>query len=758
MANKILIKSKINAAGAPAVDDATLAEIALNTFDGKLYAGTNLGADDIAVGADSKEVSWVGAPIQAAGDLDNAFAERSDTKLATSQAIYDYVNSVTGLGSSVDLASEVTGTLPVTNGGTGAATLTNGGILLGSGDGAITAMPILADGAMIVGDGSTDPIAESGGTLRASIGLGDLATEDTINNGDWSGTDLTVANGGTGASTASGARTALGVAIGSDVMAYDATMLVDGDIGGSVQAQDAVLDDLSALDVIADNEVMVGTGAGTYANESGDTLRTSLGLAIGSDVQAYDAQLADVAGLAVTNGGFIVGNGSNFVLESGSTARNSLSLGTGNSPTFTNLTLSGNLDVAGALTDINTTDVTVEDNQIYLGVPGGMVKDAVAWARSSSTITVTSGAHGFATGEEILVLGAGNAAVPDGVYTITVSDAGEFTFTTSDTGAASGTLYHSKDDLTDSTETDSGMFVPGTAMHYVKFNSSNLWEFSEGIDAPSLVLDTALAVAEGGTGATSASAARTALGVAIGSDVQAYDAQLADVAGLAVTDSGFIVGNGSNFVLESGSTARTSLGLGTGAVLDTAAIADAGTGLATADQIHTFVTGLGYSTTDGTVTSIAAGDGFSFTTITGSGTIAVDGHLQDLDALGAVSSTVDQFMVSTGAGAWAYETPSSVRSTLGLVIGTNVQAEDAVLTDLSALSAVAENEFIVGTGAGTYAHESGSTARTSMGLGTAAVMAGPAGTIVGHDDEQTLSNKTIANPTFTTTTFEGGTY
>jgi hypothetical protein len=43
------------------------------------------------------------------------------------------------------------------------------------------------------------------------------------------------------------------------------------------------------------------------------------------------------------------------------------------------------------------------------------------------------------------------------------------------------------------------------------------------------------------------------------------DAQLQDIAGLATTDSGFIVGDGSNFVLESGATARTSLGLGTAA-------------------------------------------------------------------------------------------------------------------------------------------------------------------------------------------------
>ena len=62
---------------------------------------------------------------------------------------------------------------------------------------------------------------------------------------------------------------------------------------------------------------------------------------------------------------------------------------------------------------------------------------------------------------------------------------------------------------------------------------------------------------------SSASSARTNLGLAIGTDVQAYDAQLADIAGLSPTDSNFIVGNGSNFVLESGATARTSLGLGT---------------------------------------------------------------------------------------------------------------------------------------------------------------------------------------------------
>ena len=73
---------------------------------------------------------------------------------------------------------------------------------------------------------------------------------------------------------------------------------------------------------------------------------------------------------------------------------------------------------------------------------------------------------------------------------------------------------------------------------------------------------TDLAIADGGTGASDAATARTNLGISVGSDVQEYNAGLADIAALAVTDGNFIVGDGANWVAESGATARTSLGLG----------------------------------------------------------------------------------------------------------------------------------------------------------------------------------------------------
>jgi hypothetical protein len=113
---------------------------------------------------------------QATGDILYASSATVLSRLAK-DANSTRVLTNTGTGNipawaQVTLTTGVTGTLPVDNGGTGATTLTDGGILLGSGTAAVTAMAVLADSEMIVGDGTTDPVAESGATLRTSIGVG----------------------------------------------------------------------------------------------------------------------------------------------------------------------------------------------------------------------------------------------------------------------------------------------------------------------------------------------------------------------------------------------------------------------------------------------------------------------------------------------------------------------------------------------------------------------------------------------------------
>ena len=150
-------------------------------------------------------------------------------------------------------------------------------------------------------------------------------------------------------------------------------------VGTDVQAFDA---DLTAIGGLAktDSNIIVGNGS-TWVAENGATARTSLGVAIGSNVQAFDAQLTDVAGLAVTNGGFIVGDGSNFVLETGATARTSIGLGTASNVEFEDTQLdslgvgtaasgtTGEIRATNDVTAFYSSDIALKENIVNIPDP-----------------------------------------------------------------------------------------------------------------------------------------------------------------------------------------------------------------------------------------------------------------------------------------------------------------------------------------------------------------------------------------------------
>ncbi len=292
----------------------------------------------------------------------------------------------------------------------------------------------------------------------------------------------------------------------------------------------------------------------------------------------------------------------------------------GNTTFSNNLIVSGDLTVSGTTTTVNSTTVDVADKNITLGnvstptdstADGGGIslKGATdklfrwlnatdSWT-SSEHLDLASGKAYYINGASVLsstTLGSGVTAssltsvgtLTTGTWSastiaVTKGGTGQTSYTNGQllignttgntlskatlTAGSNITITNSAGGITiaaaaGAPTAGNGIDVSGSEVSVdLKANGGLVIESTEiAVDLAASSITGTLAVGDGGTGATSASAARTALGVAIGSDVQAFDQQLADVAGLAVTNGGFIVGDGSNFVLESGSTARTSLG------------------------------------------------------------------------------------------------------------------------------------------------------------------------------------------------------
>jgi len=140
-------------------------------------------------------------------------------------------------------------------------------------------------------------------------------------------------------------------------------------IGTNVQAYDADLTTYAGITPSANVQSLLG--AADYS-----AMRTLLSLVPGTNVQAYDAELAAIAALAVTDSNIIVGNGSTWVAESGATARTSLGLGSlATASTISDSNWSGtDLSVANGGTGVST----LTDGGVLIGNgTGGLVATAV---------------------------------------------------------------------------------------------------------------------------------------------------------------------------------------------------------------------------------------------------------------------------------------------------------------------------------------------------------------------------------------------
>ncbi|CAB4185784.1 hypothetical protein UFOVP1130_123 [uncultured Caudovirales phage] len=347
---------------------------------------------------------------------------------------------------------------------------------------------MIADGTIVNADiSSSAAIADSKlATISTAGKVDNTATSATAS----AGNNTIVARDGSGnfaagtitanlTGTASLATSSTTQSQGNDTTAIATTAFVNAAVTAGVNSVA-----VDSLDDISDVTITSAT-SGQFLKWNG-TAWVNDAIDLGTDTTgSYVTSLVAGTGVTLSNNS---GEGATPTIAIGQ------AVGTGSNVTFNDLTVSGNLTVSGTTTTVNTAEILLEDN----------------------IITLNSGEAGTPSANAGIEIERGTSANA----VLRWNETTDKWQTTND-----GTNYY------DIITTNSQVAITEAAIITAVGTDGAAGAVLSTNGAGDLSFVTSVPVANGGTGSTTTSGARTSLGVAIGSDVQAYNATLAAVAG-----------------------------------------------------------------------------------------------------------------------------------------------------------------------------------------------------------------------------------
>jgi hypothetical protein len=418
--------------------------------------------------------------------------------------------------------------------------------------------------------GPITSIDVSGGTTGLTYSGGPITSAGTIT---MAGTLITT-NGGTGLSSyTAGDITYYATGTAFSQLAIGASTFILTSTGTAPQWSDPTSLSVNTATNIADggaNQIVFNTGSGTtsfivgppagastFLEWSGSAFQWSanpLGTVTSVDVSGGTTGLTTSGG-PVTSSGTITIAGT-LITSNGGTGLNSYTAGDlvyyATGTTFSKLAINSSTFI---LTSTGTAPQWSDPSGITVG--DATNADNVAVAATSTNATYYLTFVDATTGDNAIEVDTDLTYNPS--TNILTAATGNFTnVEVTNIKAKDGTAAGS---IADSTGV---VTILDAVLTTADINGGTVDNATVGAGTPSTGAFTTLAASSTTTlnGTTIPASKTLVVTTDIGVSVQAYDAQLADVAGLTPTDGNFIVGDGTNFITEDGATARASLGLG----------------------------------------------------------------------------------------------------------------------------------------------------------------------------------------------------